>query len=204
MIKNIKWLGHSSFKIIGKSIIYMDPWKLNNNPEKADIILITHSHYDHLSKEDIAKIQKIDTVILASADCAKELSGNIKTIKPGEQITIKNVAITAVPAYNINKSFHPKSKGWLGFIIDINGVKIYHAGDSDKTPEMEKVKADIILLPIGGTYTMTAEEAAEAANAIDPKIAVPMHYGDIVGSPDDPERFRTQYKGKTEILRKEI
>jgi len=202
MLENIKWLGHASFKIINEKIIYIDPWNLKKKAY-ADIILITHPHYDHLSVEDISKIQTKETVIVTTADGAEKLKGNIKRVKPGDLLTVKEVKIEVVPAYNIGKNFHPKENGWVGFIIEVGGKRIYHSGDTDFIPEMEKIKVDVALLPIGGTYTMSAEEAVKAAKAINPKVAIPMHYGDIVGSIEDAERFKKMSPVKVEILKRE-
>jgi len=189
MVDNIKWLGHATFQIAGDRIIYIDPWKLKGNEEKADIILITHDHYDHCEPQDVAKIQKEDTVIVTTADCAGKLSGDVRVISPGGRLDLDGVVVEAVAAYNIDKEYHPQANGWVGFIITVAGQRIYHTGDSDVTDEMKAVKADILLLPVGGTYTMTAEGAAEAANAIRPRWAIPMHYGTIVGSDEDAARF---------------
>jgi len=201
MLDKISWIGHASFKIKGKKVIYIDPWKLKDGSEKADIVLITHSHNDHLSKEDVAKIMKKDTVIITTADCAKEFKENVKTIKPGESVNIDKVEIKGVPAYNINKKFHEKSKNWLGFVIDMEGVKIYHAGDTDNIPEMKEIEADIALLPIGGTYTMNAKEAANAANNMKVKVVIPMHFGDIVGSDKDLDEFKKNCKVEVKVLK---
>jgi L-ascorbate metabolism protein UlaG (beta-lactamase superfamily) len=189
MVENIHWLGHASFKITGEKTVYIDPWKLKDG-EPADIILITHDHYDHLSPEDVAKIATDRTWIVTTADAAKKLSGNIKTIKPGDSIIVEGIKIEAVPAYNVNKNFHPKANNWVGFIVTINNKRIYHTGDCDFMPEMKNIKADIVLMPVGGTYTMTAEEAANAVNTINPEVAIPMHYDDIVGSKADAEKFK--------------
>ena len=156
-IENIKWLGHAAFKISGPPLIYIDPWKLRDS-EPAELILITHSHYDHFSLEDIAKIRTDDTTIVAPKDC--KTPGNVKYVLPGDTLKLKDVEIEAVAAYNLGKSFHPKSNQWVGYIINIKGTRIYHAGDTDFIPEMETLKVDVALLPIGGTYTMDAEEAA--------------------------------------------
>lgn len=200
MLENLNWLGHASFKITGEKIIYIDPYQLKEESEKADIILITHSHFDHCSPLDVEKIQKSNTVIVATPDCKSSLSGNIKTVKQGDKITIGGINIETVPAYNINKRYHSKSNNWVGYIVTVNGKRIYHAGDTDKIPVMADIKADIALLPVGGTYTMTAEEAADAANLIKPKLAVPMHFGSVVGSKSDAERFKNLCKVPVEIL----
>lgn len=191
---NIEWLGHASFKIRGSKLIYTDPYKIRDT-EKADIILITHEHFDHLSPDDIQKIRGPKTTVVAPADCVAKIGGNVKAIKPGQAINIDEVVIEAVPSYNIGKSFHPKQKNWVGYVIEMSGKRIYQAGDTDVIPEMEDIKADIALLPIGGTYTMTAEEAALACEKIKPTYAVPMHYGSIVGSKQDAERFKSKMSG---------
>ncbi len=199
----LTWLGHASFKLkAGGKVIYFDPWKIKKG-EDGDLILITHSHFDHLSPDDVRHIQKKDTAIVTTKDSAINLKGDIRTIKPGDKITLDYIVIEAVPAYNIGKSYHPKANGWVGFIVNISGKRIYHAGDSDAIPEMKKLGVDIALLPVGGTYTMTAEEAAEIANEFKPKSAVPMHWGTIVGSKADAERFKKLFKGETNILQPE-
>ena len=200
MLENIKWLGHAGFMIKSDKIIYIDPFGIKES-EPADIIIITHEHFDHLSFEDINKIQNENTVIVTTPDCFPKVSGNVKTISPGESIDVDGIIIEAVPAYNINKTFHPKSSNWMGVIVTVDSKRIYHAGDSDNIPEMSHLKnIDIALLPVSGTYVMSAEEAANAANSIMPKVAVPMHYGSIVGTKDDAERFRKLCKCHVEIL----
>jgi L-ascorbate metabolism protein UlaG (beta-lactamase superfamily) len=198
MVENIHWLGHASFKITGEKTVYIDPWKLKDG-EPADIILITHDHYDHLSPEDIAKIATDKTWIVTTPDAAAKLTGNIKTVKPGDSIEVEGIKVEVVPAYNVNKDFHPKVNNWVGFIVTINNKRIYHPGDCDFMPEMKDVKADIALMPVGGTYTMTAEEAANAVNTINPEVAIPMHYDDIVGSKADAEKFRDLCKSQVVI-----
>jgi L-ascorbate metabolism protein UlaG (beta-lactamase superfamily) len=194
----IHWLGHDSFRIDAGPTIYFDPFRIEPGPT-ADIIFISHDHYDHCSPEDVAKIQGPETVIVTSQSCAMKLTGTLQGVAPGESLTVKGIPVRVVPAYNINKKFHPKKKGWLGFVVQIDGVRIYHAGDTDLIPEMQEIQADIALLPVSGIYVMTAEEAAEAALTIKPALAVPMHYGTLVGEAADAERFSRLLEGKIQV-----
>ncbi|MCM8772616.1 MAG: MBL fold metallo-hydrolase [Candidatus Omnitrophica bacterium] len=205
MIENIKWLGHASILIsIGGKNIYVDPWKLVKEQPKADLILITHPHYDHFSPDDINRISTNDTVIVGPSDIMRLKIGIKKTLIPGEEIDLKWIKIKGIPAYNLNKQFHPKNNKWLGYLIEIEGKKIYIAGDTDFIPEMKEIKADVVILPVGGTYTMTSEEAANAVNTIKPQIAIPYHYGDIVGSEKDAKLFSSfVLNAKVEILKVE-
>lgn len=199
MIEGIEWLGHASFKMTKGAVIYVDPWELRAT-EPADFILITHQHNDHCSVDDIKKIQKNNTVIVAPVDCGLKLAGHISTVKPGDKLNLKAITVEAIPAYNVNKPFHPKAKGWVGFIIEVGDERIYHAGDTDFIPEMKGLDVDVALLPIGGTYTMDAKEAAQAAHSIKPRVAIPMHYGSIVGTTKDAERFKELCDVEVEIL----
>ena len=198
MLDKIYWLGHSSIKIKGDKTVYIDPWKLRDS-DPADLILISHSHGDHLSPGDVEKIHKDDTVIITTEDCAAQLSGDVRVITPGDEIQVGEIKVEAVPSYNTNKAFHPRQNKWVGFIITMEGSRIYYCGDTDFIPEMREIEADIMIVPVGGTYTMTAEEAAEAVNLIKPGIAIPIHYGDIVGSIKDAKKFKALCEVPVEI-----
>ncbi len=218
MLKNLHWLGHDSFRLEASKTVYFDPWKLAAGSPKADVVLVSHEHHDHFSLEDIKLISSKDTVIACDKSVAKQLRGKIacreiKTLAPGETAEISGVKLKAVASYNIGKAFHTKESGKLGYLIVIDGVTVYHAGDTDFIPEMKEFSCDIALLPVSGTYVMTADEAAEAALAIGsqttaswpaalaikPKIAIPMHWGDIVGSIDDAWRFKKLLEGKIKV-----
>ncbi|HOW13597.1 MBL fold metallo-hydrolase [Methanosarcina sp.] len=198
----IQWLGNSGFLLEGEGKkIYIDPYQIGKEPvfdEKADLLLITHEHFDHCSPEDIRKVRKSDTTTLIPENCSLEFRGDARRVAEGDILAdgleIKGVRIEVVPAYNLDKPYHPRGLG-VGYIIELAGLRIYHAGDSDFTPEIETIIADIALLPIGGTYTMDEEEAASAAAAISPGVVIPMHYGseDIEA---DPERFKALVHSK--------
>jgi L-ascorbate metabolism protein UlaG (beta-lactamase superfamily) len=202
LLKNVQWLGHASFRLTGEKVVYIDPYQLKTT-QPADIILITHGHGDHCSPGDVSKIRGANTVIVTTGDCAPKLGGEVKVIKAGDKITVQGVSIEAIPAYNIGKTNHPKEAGGVGYIVTLNGVRIYHAGDSDHTPEMDAVRADVALLPAGGQYTMDAREAAEAANAIKPQVAIPMHWGSVVGTRADAEQFAQLCKVPARILERQ-
>ena len=200
VVKKINWLGHDTFRIDADKIIYIDPFEIQSGGPQADLILITHEHFDHCSTEDVAKIQGDQTIIVTEKNSAEKLSGDVRVVKPGDLVTIDDIKIETVPSYNTDKEFHPKANDWLGFIVEIQGVRIYHAGDADFIPEMKDLKVDIALLPVSGTYVMTAAQAAEAALAINPKLAIPMHYGAIVGGEQDANAFKQALEGKVDVL----
>jgi len=203
-------IAHDTFRIQGSKIIYTDPFKVTKG-DAADIVLISHEHFDHLSLEDLQKVTSPKTTVVASVSCKDGLkqvkAKETKFLEPGGKVSVDKVEIEAVPAYNVNKfrepgkPFHPKEDKKLGFIITMDGTRVYFAGDTDFIPEMKSIQCDIALLPVSGTYVMTAEEAAEAAKAIKPKIAVPMHYAAIVGSDADAQRFKSLVKNcQVEII----
>jgi len=191
MAKKIVWLG--------QKVVYFDPYQISGGP-KADLVLVSHDHFDHCSPEDVAKVQQPKTVVITEKDSAKKLKGDVRVVKPGDTLSVGGLTVEAVPSYNVDKNFHPKKNGWLGFIVEMEGVRIYHAGDTDYIPEMKDFQADIALIPVSGTYVMTADQALKATLAMKPKLAIPMHYGAIVGNEEDAQKFKKGLEGKVEVL----
>lgn len=195
MLNNIEVLYHSSIRINKEKTIYIDPFKIDRNYNDADIIFITHDHYDHYSEEDIDKVINENTVIVIPEELLtkvlkKGINKNaIITVKPNQKYMVQGIKFETVPAYNTNKTFHPKENGWVGYVIEINEIKYYIAGDTDITEENKKVKCDVAFVPVGGTYTMDFKEAGQLVNQIQPKVAVPIHYGSVVGTKQDAEEF---------------
>ena len=195
MLDNIEVLYHSSIRINKEKIIYIDPFKIDRNFNDADIIFITHDHYDHYSEDDIDKVSKANSIFVIPDNLLTKLlekginQENIFTLDSGDTEIMDDIKIEAVPAYNINKPFHPKENNWLGYIIEIKGIRYYIAGDTDITEENKKVKCDVAFVPVGGTYTMNFSEAAQLINEIQPKIAIPIHYGSVVGTKQDATDF---------------
>jgi|BEDMetMinimDraft_2_1075160.scaffolds.fasta_scaffold00025_9 L-ascorbate metabolism protein UlaG (beta-lactamase superfamily) len=207
----ITWLGHDSFKVEYKGkYVYFDPYKIKPQKEKADYILISHNHFDHLSPEDINKVLSKGTVLIAPTECKDELEKfkeNKKYyVKPGDELSFDLIKVKAVNAYNVNKFrapgvvFHPKEDNKVGYVVTFGETSIYHAGDTDHIPEMKNLKPTIALLPVSGTYVMTKEEAIEAAKDIKPKIVIPMHYGTIVGSEADAEYLKGKLPKEIELV----
>jgi len=197
----LRWLGHASFRICdGETAIYVDPWKLKNSPHDATLVLVSHSHYDHYSANDIAGVSNRDTKLIASADViATEQTGEV--LAPGQTTEFGGVRVIGVPAYNPAKQFHPKANNWLGFIVEVGSKRIYYAGDTDVTKEMKALtNIDVALLPVGGTYTMNATEAAQAVEKIKPTQAVPYHWGDIVGDRSNAEQFANTAPCEVKVL----
>jgi L-ascorbate metabolism protein UlaG (beta-lactamase superfamily) len=211
-----QWTGHDGFRITdlkNKRIIYVDPFQLSEKhktSKDADIVLVSHDHFDHLSIEDLTTIVNADTEIVAANECLGKLrdlpAGRITTLNPGEKASPKGLVVEAIRAYNTNKKFHPKEDNKIGFLITVDGHRIYHSGDTDIIPEMSGLYPDIAMLPVSGTYVMTADEAAKATDEfIKPKkFAIPMHYGSIVGSEEDANKFKTAVRTcEVKILNKE-
>ena len=195
MLENIEVLYHSSIRINKEKIIYIDPFKINKNYNDADIIFITHDHYDHYSEEDIDKVINENTTIIIPDELLTKLlrkginKNAIITVEPNKNYMVQGIKFETISAYNTNKTFHPKENGWVGYIIEIKGVRYYIAGDTDITEENRRVKCDVAFVPVGGTYTMDFKEAASLINEIKPKIAIPIHYGSIVGTEQDAIDF---------------
>ncbi len=182
----ITWLGHASIMVEGADVrVYVDPWKLKGDLPSADIILVTHDHYDHYSEGDIKRIKAESTVVI----CSSKKPYVDEVMLPGDRMVIKGVHVEAVPAYNVDKDFHPRGNNWVGYVVELEGMRIYHAGDTDRIPEMKGLDVDVAILPVGGTYTMDADDAIAAINDIGPRHVVPIHFGDIVGSRADAERL---------------
>ena len=195
MLNNIEVLYHSSLRINKEKTIYIDPFKIDRNYNDADIIFITHDHYDHYSEEDIDKVINENTVIVIPEELLTKVlkkginKDAIVTVEPNKKYMVQGIKFETVSAYNTNKTFHPKENGWVGYVIEINGIKYYIAGDTDITEENKKVKCDVAFVPVSGTYTMDFKEAAQLVNEIQPKVAVPIHYGSVVGTKQDAEEF---------------
>jgi L-ascorbate metabolism protein UlaG (beta-lactamase superfamily) len=210
MLERVHWLGHDTFRIDGSSTIYIDPWKLPAGQPPAKGVLVTHDHYDHFSAGDIDKVTGPGTVVVGPSCVTDKLGVRAAfTVQPGQTVTVGTAAVSVVPAYNVNKFkapgrvYHPREAGHVGYVVDMDGLRIYHAGDTDAIPEMDGLEVDVALLPVGGTYTMTADEAAAVCQRLKTKIVVPMHFGDIVGSAKDARRFEELCGAPVAILEQE-
>jgi len=208
MVDNVAWLGHDSFRISGSKTVYIDPWHIAKGAPPADLILVTHEHSDHFDASDIAKISQPSTVLIGPAEVTKRAAGDTRTVAPGDEVTVDGVRVRAVPAYNTNKfrqpgvPFHPQQDAKVGYIVELDGVRYYHSGDTDVIDEMAAVDVDVAMIPVSGTYVMTADEAAKACERIKAKVVLPMHYDTIVGSIADAERLSELCPLPVEILPK--
>ncbi|AEM38958.1 hypothetical protein Pyrfu_1090 [Pyrolobus fumarii 1A] len=203
----IRWLGHAGFRIAWPGgTLYVDPYKVRVSPRDGRLVLVTHEHFDHCSPEDILRVASSGATLVAprvAESCAAKTGLKVVSVAPGDKLELGDVVIETVPAYNTNKFrapgvvFHPKEDGRVGYLIEVGGVRIFHAGDSDNIPEYEQLRGrvDVALLPVSGVYVMTAEEAAEAAKRIQPRVAIPMHYGEFVGSEADAEKLARLLEG---------
>lgn len=210
----ITWLGHDGFRIRKDKLIYIDPFQLKGKPEPADLVLVSHEHFDHLSPDDLKKVVTAKTTVVTIPMAEGGVKGlpakAVRTVRPGDRLEVEGIPIEVVAAYNVSKfrspgnPFHPKQDGKVGFILTLGSIRIYHTGDTDQIPEMSAAKGvDVALIPVSGTYVMTAQEAVEACKAIQPQIAIPMHYGAIVGSAEDAEHFRAHAGCRVEVLQPE-
>lgn len=194
VLERFTWFRQAAFRYADDGrTIYLDPWGTPADAAPADLIVITHAHFDHFQPEEIARLSTPATKIVAPHDVARELGGDVTPVAPGESHEVAGVRFTTVAAYNVREEaleFHPKANRWVGYVLQLPGGSYYHAGDTDHAPELDDVRADVVFVPIGGHYTMDAEEAGGLVRAIAPSLAVPMHYGFVVGSPSDGERFR--------------
>jgi L-ascorbate metabolism protein UlaG (beta-lactamase superfamily) len=200
LLEELDWLGHSGFRLrAGRATVYIDPYRVSAGAPKADLILVTHGHYDHFSPQDIERLSHEHTWLVGPAAVAERVTGRVVSIAPGEMLDeelVRGVAVAAVAAYNTSKRdaegnvFHPPEAGFVGYDLNVRGERLYHAGDTDVIPEMDAVAGvDVALLPVSGTYVMTPDEAAEAARRIAPRTAVPMHWGEHIGTREDALAF---------------
>jgi L-ascorbate metabolism protein UlaG (beta-lactamase superfamily) len=210
LLDSLEWLGHAGFRLkAGQAAVYIDPYRVKDGPP-ADLILITHGHYDHFSPRDVERLSHERTVLVGPPAVAERVSGRVLSVTPGELVEdelVRGVGVAAVAAYNTSKRdpdgkvFHPREAGWVGYDVNVRGERLYHSGDTDVIPEMDSVSGvDVALLPVSGTYVMTAGEAAEAARRIQPQVAVPMHWGENIGTRADAEAFAELAPVDVEIL----
>jgi L-ascorbate metabolism protein UlaG (beta-lactamase superfamily) len=210
LLDAVEWLGHSGFRIrVGREVIYIDPYRVVDEP-KAGLILVTHGHYDHFSPQDVERLSHQGTWLVGPPTVAERVSGQVLSIAPGEVVRdelLRGVEIRAIAAYNTSKRdasgnvFHPREAGWVGYELNVQGERLYHSGDTDVIPEMDSVTGvDVALLPVSGVYVMTAGEAAEAARRIQPRVAVPMHWGEHIGTREDAEAFAEKAPVEVHIL----
>jgi L-ascorbate metabolism protein UlaG (beta-lactamase superfamily) len=211
LLDAIDWLGHSSFRIrVGRSVLYIDPYRVPEGSPPADLILVTHGHYDHFSPQDVERLSTRSTWLVGPPAVAERVSGQVHSIAPGELLEdelVRGVYVGAVAAYNTSKrdaegrAFHPREAGWVGYELNLRGERLYHSGDTDVIPEMDSVTGvDVALLPVSGVYVMTAEEAAEAARRIQPRVAVPMNWGAHIGTERDARTFANKAPVDVRIL----
>ena len=213
LLDALEWMGHSGFHVtVGRAHVYIDPYRVPDGAPLADLILITHGHYDHFSPQDVEKLTKRETWLVGPAAVAERVSGQVHRIEPGEALDdelVRGIHVNAVAAYNTSKRdadgkpFHPRDAGWVGYDLNVRGERLYHSGDTDVIPEMDSVTGvDVALLPVSGVYVMTAQEAAEAARRIQPRVAVPMHWGSHIGTEHDARTFAEKAPVEVQIMEK--
>jgi L-ascorbate metabolism protein UlaG (beta-lactamase superfamily) len=213
LVDDLQWLGHSGFRLrVGRALVYIDPYRVPEGSPPADLILVTHGHYDHFSPRDVERLSTRHTWLIGPAAVAERVNGRVHSIAPGEQLDdelVRGVHVAAVAAYNTSKRdaegrvFHPREAGWVGYELNVLGERLYHAGDTDVIPEMDGVSGvEVALLPVSGVYVMTAHEAAEAARRIRPRVAVPMHWGEHIGTKADALAFAERAPVEVRMLEK--
>jgi L-ascorbate metabolism protein UlaG (beta-lactamase superfamily) len=205
MEPKIEWLGHDSFRLTGEKVVYVDPWQIQTGRHDADVVLITHDHYDHFVVEDIDKVRNASTLVVGPEQIRGKIEGNIKLVKRGDKVEANGVPVEVVAAYNVQPDrlkFHPNQYGGVGYIITLNGKRIYHTGDTDAIPEMDDVRCDVLLVPVSGTFVCTADEAVEIVKKVKPAKAIPMHWETIVGTWEDANDFKQKAGVPVEILGK--
>lgn len=205
MEPKIEWLGHDSFRLTGEKKVYIDPWKISNAAHDADIVLLTHDHFDHFVLEDLDKVRNANTIVVAPEMLRDKIQGNLTIVNRGDKLTVATIPIEVVPAYNLHpdrQNFHPHHYGGVGYIITLAGKRIYHTGDTDPIPEMKGIQCDIMLVPVSGTYVCTPDEAAEVVAMVNPKLVIPMHWDTIVGTWADANAFKEKVNVPVEILGK--
>ena len=213
LLDSIEWLGHAGFRVrVGRATVYIDPYRVAEDAPQADLILITHGHYDHFSPQDVERLTKRETWLVGPAAVAERVNGQVHRIEPGEALDdelVRGIHVNAVAAYNTSKRdadgkpFHPRDAGWVGYELNVRGERLYHSGDTDVIPEMDSVTGvDVALLPVSGVYVMTAQEAAEAARRLQPRVAVPMHWGSHIGTEHDARTFAEKAPVEVQIMEK--
>jgi L-ascorbate metabolism protein UlaG (beta-lactamase superfamily) len=215
LLDSVEWLGHSGFRIrAGRAVLYIDPYRVAAGSPPADLILITHGHYDHFSPQDVERLSHDGTRLVGPAAVAERAGGRVRSIAPGESLgdeLVRGVEVAAVAAYNTSKRdaegrvFHPREAGWVGYELNVRGERLYHSGDTDVIPEMDAVTGvDVALLPVSGVYVMTADEAAEAARRIQPRVAVPMHWGEHIGTEADARAFAERAPVEVRVMERSV
>lgn len=205
MDPKIQWLGHDSFRLIGEKVVYIDPWKITNARHDADVVLVTHDHFDHFVIEDVDRVRNENTIVVVPEMLRGKVQGNVRVVRRGDKLTVNGVPVEVTAAYNLapdRQNFHPNAYGGVGYIVTLNGKRIYHTGDTDAIPEMKGLEADIMLVPVSGTYVCNSDEAVQVVELVKPKLAIPMHWDSIVGTWEDANRFKQKAGVPVEILGK--
>jgi L-ascorbate metabolism protein UlaG (beta-lactamase superfamily) len=196
VLERFTWFRQAAMRYAGEGLtIYLDPWGTTPDDPKADLIFITHAHFDHLQPREIERLSSPGTKLVAPRDVARELSGDVTPVAPGQSHEIGGVRFQTVPAYNVVEErldMHPKANAWVGYVLELEGGRYYHAGDTDALPELQSLSVDVAMVPIGGTYTMDYREAAGLVKAMEPGVAVPMHFGFVVCSPSHGDLFKKE------------